>query len=136
MGTNYYYHESGERTCPHCNRPHEGRHVGKSSAGWCFSLRVYPEDGINSLDDWRALWAKGGAIFDEYDEPVTVAEMLSTITERAWDGRRDQSPEWYAVNHAVPGPNGLARHGGSPWGRAFDVRPGDGTYDLCNYEFS
>ena len=31
-------------------------HIGKSSSGWCFSLHVIPEQGINSLQDWVKLF--------------------------------------------------------------------------------
>ena len=115
MGTNYYWHESGERRCPHCDQETPSRHIGKSSMGWCFSLHVYPADGIVTLDDWRAKWASGGAIFDEYGDRVSVPEMETTIHDR---GPVDR----------------LRRHQREPWG--LDVRPGGVTYDLCNYDFS
>lgn len=115
MGTNYHWHETGERECPCCKRTNESLHIGKSSWGWAFSLRVHPHEGINNLDDWKVKWATpGSVIFDEYGAPVTVEEMLATITERD--------------------PDRCKRHTREPWG--LDVRPGDGTYDLCNYEFS
>jgi hypothetical protein len=42
-------------------------HIGKSSAGWCFSLHVMPEAGINSLDEWRSLFCDPYALIqDEY----------------------------------------------------------------------
>ena len=57
MGTNYYWQES--EPCAACGRGYEQVHVGKSSAGWCFSLHVSnhcvdraPEDQpAASLDD-------------------------------------------------------------------------------------
>lgn len=51
MGTNYYLRLKSE-ICPHCGRGDEGLlHIGKSSAGWCFSLHVM--NRIQSLDDWK-----------------------------------------------------------------------------------
>jgi len=57
LGTNYYWQES--EPCAACGRGYEQVHVGKSSAGWCFSLHVSnhcvdraPEDQpAASLDD-------------------------------------------------------------------------------------
>jgi hypothetical protein len=112
MGTNYYYHPSGERTCPHCGHETASLHIGKSSWGWNFSLRVHPHEGITSLDDWRERWASGGAIFDEYDERVEPADMLSLIVDRP------------------PG----RTHTGLTF--SLDCKPGGPTWDLCHYEFS
>lgn len=120
MGTNYYYHESGHRRCPCCKQQTPNTHIGKSSMGWAFSLRIHPHDGINSLDDWKAQWERGGAIFNEYDDAVTVDEMLRTILERTH-------------------PRGLLHHtpeNMGPYGGHLDTQPGGETYDLCNYEFS
>ena len=128
MGTNYYWHPSGERECPHCKQPTPSLHIGKSSGGWCFSLRIHPDEGIHDLPDWVSRWASG-AISNEYDEPVPVAEMLAIITERSWKGKQPWSDEELARNGATRGPNGLARHG-------YRARPGAGTYDLCEGEFS
>jgi hypothetical protein len=46
MGANYYLRawKSGD--------PFVYRHFGKDSAGWVFALRIYPEKGIDDLDDW------------------------------------------------------------------------------------
>jgi hypothetical protein len=114
VGTNYYWHESGEAECPHCKQTTPKIHIGKSSHGWSFSLRVHPFDGLHSLEDWKARWATGGAIFNEYQERVSVPDMLLIITSR--DVRRRQS-------EVMPG------HG-------YDCKPGGECYDLCNYEFS
>ena len=130
MGTNYYLIE---KTCPHCGRGDERLHIGKSSAGWCFSLHVDPDMGINSLADWEARWSKPDAsIVDEYGEGVSPADMLRTITQRSWKGHATDDPHWLAQNEAVPGPNGLARH---RIGRHC-IGHGESTYDLMPGEFS
>lgn len=85
MGTNYYLHEKHPETCPHCGHTpgHEPLHIGKSSCGWCFSLHVMPEEGLNTLDDWRRRWAKDGVVIkNEYGGAFTPAQMLEIITER------------------------------------------------------
>lgn len=56
-------------------------HIGKSSAGWHFSLCIYPELGINNLDDWKKLFSEYD-IIDEYDESRSADKMISIITER------------------------------------------------------
>ena len=81
MGTNYYLYQKPD--CETCGRPHPALHIGKSSAGWCFSLHVVPEDRIECLDDWRHLWTQPGALIrNEYDERISPGEMESIITER------------------------------------------------------
>jgi hypothetical protein len=122
VGTNYYYYPSGEQICPHCRQEKPRLHIGLSSCGWNFALRIYPERGIVGLEDWKQLWSDPpGAIFDEYFRPVTVEQMLSTITER-------HRPDGL-LSCCDPANMG-------PYGADLDVRRGDGTYDLCNYEFS
>lgn len=118
MGTNYYWH--AKPRCPTCNRCDDPIHIGKSSCGWVFSLHVGhtaylgedDEPSINSLEDWKELFARPGSfIEDEYRDVVTVEEMLSTITER----------------QGICG--GHLRRGD------YKRRPGNGTYDLCEGEF-
>lgn len=119
MGTNYYIKEN---PCPTCGHGEEV-HIGKSSAGWCFALRVYPDKGINTLEDWKPLFENGN-IRTEYDSPVSPAEMLDEITNRS----RERPPAWsdaeWKQNCAEPGPNNMIRaslsyncigHGDGPW---------------------
>lgn len=133
MGTNYYLHRN---ICPHCGRADEELHIGKSSAGWCFSLHV--TDEITSLDDWKKLFAEEGAVIkDEYGDIETVETMLRTITQRR--GREgpsafgQNSDEWFRQNHATPGPFGLARQ---RIDHQHCVGHGVETYDLITGDFS
>lgn len=103
MGTNYYHHE--QAACIACGRDFDSRHIGKSSVGWCFSLHIYPSEGITSLDDWLEIW-ETGQIKNEYDVPISSAEMEKIITDRSWD---EEITEGISV-HGSPGPNGLLRH--------------------------
>lgn len=75
MSTNYYA----------CDLSGNRLHVGKSSAGWAFALRVYPFEGINSLQDWKQRFeATGCVIKDEYERVVTPDQMMKIITDRSW----------------------------------------------------
>lgn len=162
MGTNYYARKKPEDACPHCGSQttYPDLHIGKSSGGWCFLLRVYPEDEYTpederglpkSLEEWKAYWAQDGvSIVDEYRQEWTVEDMLAQITERT--GTRDFSElplngryryssweQYLDAEHrgtAVRGPNGLLRHKlaeVSPYGC---IAHGEGTWDLHAGEFS
>lgn len=137
MGTNYYLRQP---SCSQCGHAPADLHIGKSSSGWNFGLRIYPKDAgdpdvclklwgvdeICELDDWRPLFDRF-PIFDEYGKPVAVADMITRITDRSH-------------------PNGLASRltaGPDLMGSCVivdawrsDTLAGKGTYDLCNYEFS
>lgn len=140
MGTNYYLHENA---CPHCGRGDEPLHIGKSSAGWVFALHVDQWQEIDSLEDWEARWARPGSVIkDEYGDVVSAEDMRRTITQRKWGkpiGEGHPVPlgyrswqDFFASNHAEPGPNNLLR------GRisAHCTAHGDGTWDIHPGEFS
>lgn len=142
MGTNYYLYKD---VCPVCKRGDDPLHIGKSSAGWCFGLHVYPEASweteqvIEGLDAWKALWAQEGSIIkDEYGDIVTAEQMENIVTKRSTthtypDMFYKTAEEFYEENHAAPGPNGLARHRID--GR-FCIGHGEGTWDLLVGEYS
>ena len=119
MGTNYYLVRG---VCEHCGRGEEKQHIGKNSGGWCFLLHVCPEEGINGLEDWKNLWnaSSGGLtrIEDEYGDQVSVEEMERIIVGKDkqvirkknwWKPYYTSEADFYAQNHAMRGPNGLAR---------------------------
>jgi len=131
MGTNFYL--KGRPACEHCGRKAErGLHIGKSSGGWTFGLRIYPTSAaegswseeelhrlgierIVSLDDWKPLMERYG-IVNEYGDEVSFTEMLDTITKRSH-------------------PNGLLRR--HELSRHLRVTmPAGVTYDLIEGEFS
>lgn len=67
-------------------------HIGKSSAGWYFSLCIYPLIGINSLDDWKKIWSSGDCkIYTEYDDEIPEEELMSYIIDRQYPGDRDEA---------------------------------------------
>ena len=111
MGTNYFLHS---QKCPHCGIEQKDKmHLGKSSAGWCFSLHVYPELDLN---DWFDMWEyisfcteeEGYEIQDEYGDTIDSALFFTIVWDRHC--KVPLSLDWLNKNHALPGPFGLARH--------------------------
>lgn len=130
MGTNYYVELKPPCKC--CGREYTPLHIGKSSGGWCFSVHVIPELGINNLQDWSQAW-KGKRIYNEYHDDVSAEEMLDIITNRSWIKTRQWSFSDYIMNHAQPGPNGLVRHVVDD---VYCVGHGVGTWDYITGDFS
>jgi len=132
MGTNYYL--DGKPPCYCCNRPFEQQHIGKSSAGWCFTLHVIPEKGIKDLEDWVKLWSEPGAcITDEYNKVISPEEMMEIITQREGGDSEVWSDRMYKQNYAEPGPKNLVRH---KVDGNHCIGHGSGTWDLITGEFS
>lgn len=139
MGTNYYLVHK-DNFCEHCHRFDEERlHIGKSSAGWCFSLHV--NDEITSLDDWKKKFSEAEQIIvNEYGDILSVEEMLTKITKRSWKRNKNEAPylysswdEFHQKHHSEFGPNGLVR------AKIDGIRcigHGEGTWDLITGEFS
>lgn len=136
MGTNYYLEID---VCKCCMRPKEVKHIGKSSAGWCFSLHV--DENTKSLVDWIDLitFHLGNPdhpchIVDEYGRKLSLDELLHIIKNRDWGHLVAPRPkEFYDQNNAEPGPNNLIRH--KIDGRHC-IGHGEGTWDLIRGEFS
>jgi hypothetical protein len=110
-------------------------HIGKSSGGWCFSLHVIPERGINSLRDWIEVFIDPErVIIDEYRDEVDLERMMRVITCRSRDTPNGWDEETLDRNCAEPGPNNLVRH---RMGDHCDcVGHGEGTWDLITGDFS
>lgn len=140
MGTNYYFYKKRARE--------HSYHIGKSSAGWCFSLHVYPEHGINTLADWKLKFALPNYVIkDEYGKKISAQEMISIITVRS--GTFDKSGpfpsdniffnncsgwgDYLRRNNAVLGPNKLMRH---KIAEGICVGHGEGTWDYLIGDFS
>lgn len=134
MGTNYY--AIGERVVGHgpvCLVEEETLHIGKSSGGWCFSLHVIPEEGINDLEDWQKLLSSGDwKIEDEYGRAVSYEKLMSVITERSRERRPDIKHHSFGFYVPLPGPNNLLRH---PLDYGC-IKHGAGTWDCHVGEFS
>jgi hypothetical protein len=65
-------------------------HIGKSSAGWYFSLHIYPlgirDDDINVInnwDDWKAfINSSNGKIYTEDHYEITFEQLRSKVEDR------------------------------------------------------
>lgn len=131
-----------------CITKEKGLHIGKSSAGWHFSLCIYPYMGIYNLEDWKRLFNSNNYIVkNEYEEEVSVDEMLDIITNR--HGNSQVTDEELKQNHAERGLNNLLAHSSSIWDERDKeewkqfmpmLTPHyrtDGTYDLTpDWDFS
>ena len=53
-------------------------HIGKNLSGWHFLLATYPEENINTLDDWKKLF-KNNSIYDENNEIISSDIMIDSI---------------------------------------------------------
>lgn len=123
MGTNYYA-ECESKT---------SFHIGKSSAGWCFSLHVLPEEGLRSWGDWKRLLALPSTIIrDEYQEILSYEKFFEVVENRFWN-RSIYENDFLSQNNASVGPRGLLR-------RNVDgvhcVGHGEGTWDYLPGDFS
>ena len=141
MGTNYYVADKS-KYCEHCGRGEKTIHLGKSSAGWCFTLNVHPKRDIHNWKDILK-FVKGKKIFNEYDEHITLAEFIDVVEHRSWDYPRSEMDfscypyckslkDFLKRNNAVLGPNNLLRHEISD----FCIGHGEGTYDYIVGDFS
>ena len=113
MGTNYYVRPGEcENPCAHCRAP-ETIHLGKSSAGWTFSFRAYPDpasspEGVTwpvaDFPSWLKLLDLG-KIEDEYGQPVTRDALVAKV-EAKRGGQSELSGHDYrdaGGNRFVPG---------------------------------
>jgi hypothetical protein len=134
MSIEYYLLKN---VCPHCGTPEKKIKIGTSSSSWCFGLHVMPHLGIKSLEDWIVLFNdRVNLIKNEYDDIVSADEMIGLITKRFWQPTANpaypRDNNWYKNNHALPGPNGLARH---KIDGSYIVGHGEGTWDyILNQE--
>ena len=144
MGTNYYSVKRGIETLgpddfwerkdkSEMGESDDVLHIGKSSGGWCFSLHVIPERGIHDLYDWISIFIDPERVMiDEYMTPVSLLQIMSTITARLRLERCGWSAKDYESNYAEPGPNNLVRH--TPGMGC--VKQGAGTWDCITGSFS
>lgn len=147
MGTNYYLRDKNESShkCEKCGHVNGERHIGKSSYGWHFSLHVIPEEGINTLADWKKLFYDDRYfIQDEYGDDITPNYMLEIIENRRrvkldfpythYNGITYTSLEDYAIQNGLTiGYNNLFMH---TIDDGHCVGNGDGPYDYITGGFS
>lgn len=88
-------------------------HLGKSSYGWSFSFRGYRDDyenqRITSFKEWTSFIekeiGKGGIIFDEYDDKISLPILLKKIDSKKSGQNhavyaKDKSETGYSYSHA------------------------------------
>lgn len=84
MSTNYYVRPPGTP------EDSEGIHLGKSSIGWPFILRAYPDAAgrpaeitwdVGDFSSWMLLLDLG-LIVNEYGAPVLADDLLGWVRER------------------------------------------------------
>lgn len=139
MGTNYYWIDTPcPNPCTHCQQV--GVHIGKSSAGWCFSLHV--DDECRTLADWDVRFRRFGSVIqDEYGRTITRDQMIDVITARGRDRALPDTPddgykswaEFHRLNDSQPGPNGLVR---ARVDGKHCIGHGEGTWDYITGWFS
>lgn len=129
MGCNYYLLQP---SCGHCGKSGDRLHIGKSSAGWVFAVHLIPERNLNCLNDWiqfiKVNTGIGWTLVDENDKPITLSDLVNTITNRSWS-----APTEHDDRYSVPGPNNLSRH---KLDESFCVAHGPGTWDYIVGDFS
>jgi hypothetical protein len=134
MGTNYYmvkgehYAEGGyDHPLNPLLKWGTGRppmiHIGKSSGGWCFSLRVYPDNGVHTLTDWRhfaiRLVGEGWRIEDEYRTEHTLDDLWRVVERESW---KELASKYPLRRHIVD--------------ETHCIGNGEGLYDYMVGEFS
>jgi hypothetical protein len=128
MGTNYYATKKPHLIDKLRGAEDEYLHIGKSSGGWCFSLRMHREHGLVNLASWYKYLSSGTVIItNEYDAVVSLDDLLVKITKRKWDRTGQNILDDGDTYH----PDGCRRH--AVESRVFH---GAGTYDLLDVEFS
>jgi len=93
VGTNFYVKRKLHNHCDRCGRPEEFEevHVGKRSFGWQWLF--------NPKFDNAKSWVKyltncQDSLFDEYDEQITLIEMIDNVNIKGLNGK-NASPMQY-----------------------------------------
>lgn len=76
MGTNYYHRKN---ICPTCER-YDEEHLGKNSAGWTFTFHGTQQ--IRSYQHWLTELEKGGEIYNEYGEKISLDEFKQMVKSK------------------------------------------------------
>lgn len=96
MGTNYY-----------AVSPRGKVHLGKSSAGWQFLCKADPEwKKEDCLDLWLSRVISAKRIVNEYNEPVTIAEILEIVFNKLSDSDCISHTEYLRNNYPSYTANG------------------------------
>jgi hypothetical protein len=79
MGTNYYLRPKGACATQCSNWPH----LGKSSVGWDFSFRAYPDADppVTGFASWKRQLEQG-EVYDEYGRLQDTTEFLAFVESK------------------------------------------------------
>lgn len=87
MGTEYflleenYDYKHGSEGSRLVQPKYNKRLIGKSSYGWAFQLRTYPDDKIRGIVSWSGLFDYG-IILDDKDNIIDAGDLFKIITDR------------------------------------------------------
>lgn len=121
-------------------------HIGKAGFGWCFSLHVIPELGLDSWKAWKDHLSQPEMIIqDEDGDLLSLEQMVAWVEHRKgrepWEKSRLNPPlgysswsQFHRFNHSFEGPDGLLRH--QVDGRHNCIANGEGPWDLITGDFS
>jgi hypothetical protein len=90
MGMNYYARVNACSSCGHCH-DRDTHHIGKSSAGWKFTLHVddpkgHSEHKLYTFLDWERFLSQDFVrIFNEDEEELTTTDILDLINRKGWN---------------------------------------------------
>ena len=150
MGLNFYlvYPEQVDvecHCCGHVKQEQKKLHLGKSSYGWVYSLRVYPEKGLRYFHDMEEYVTKvcggGGWIEDEYGDVLEHhVEWFHIVKNRSHPISFEErlkacknGYEYVSLETQPRGPNNLHRHHVDG---KFCIGHGYGTWDYFAEDFS
>lgn len=132
MSTNYYAHTGDEVL-----------HIGKSSAGWAFALRIYGADGPDNIEEWTLAIDRADKIVDEYGNEIDAGLMLKRIQYKPARAVENTPPppytswaSFYRENECYADHHTGLFHSVPNMRTGRYVNRGPGTFDYCRYEFS
>ena len=145
MGTNYYCKTKKTHNVI-CNCGYEHNipltlHIGKNSGGWCFRLHGIINDEYNLINanEWeKFLQNDVKEIYNEYDEPVSLKDMMKIIRKPK---RNLSKSEFNKLNDFVKEENSKSYYkmkieGGLLLGENEEVLDKDGFYVVDYNTFS
>lgn len=137
MGRNFYWSDETQEERQEEREKH-WLHIGKSSAGWLFSMHVIPSEDIESWNDWQSVLQASGKIFDDSHNVVTFEELRQIVEDRSakhplefdWSTKEELIAETITYNTKY----NLLQTG--PKAEHFTKTVfGEGPWKYCNYDF-
>lgn len=96
MGTNYYLRT---KPCKICGSVKKELHIGKSSCGWQFLFRAYPEENIFSYKQWlQEISDPNKEVVNEYGNIISIDEFRDCVE----NNKRKSMINHYNVFNGTP----------------------------------